>query len=122
MASSLGAKGDLPPQKTGPKRRHQDTVANKGPSLDWFGLAHTPVPIPKALKIPAAREALHNEWAKLEGKQASDIKAVRPKAQVIKEAKTEGRSVHFGSLMELCSIKNSQLGKNNLDLQRSSGV
>ena len=39
------------------------------------------------------------------------MKAVRPKAQVIKEAKAEGRSVHFGSLMELCSIKNSQLGK-----------
>ena len=36
---------------------------------------------------------------------------VGPKAQVIKEAKAGGRSVHFGSLMELCHIKTSQLGK-----------
>ena len=70
-----------------------------------------PIPIPKALKIPAARDSLHDEWAKLEGKHAWDLKAVRPKAQVIKEAKAEGRFVHFGSLMELCSIKNSQLAK-----------
>ena len=72
---------------------------------------HTPVPIPKALKIPDAREALHKEWAKLEGKNAWDLKAVRPKAQVILEAKAGGRGVHFGSLMELCHIKNSQLVK-----------
>ena len=109
--ASLGAKGDLLPQSSGAQRQHQDKVADKGPSLDWFGLVHTPVPIPKALKIPDAREALHKEWDKLEGKNAWDLKAVRPKAQVIKEAKAEGRSVHFGSLMELCNIKNSQLGK-----------
>ncbi len=87
MASSLGAKGDLLPKDRGAGRQHQDKVADKGPSLDWFGLVHTPIPIPKALKVPAAREALHSEWAKLEGKNSWDIKAVRPKAQVIKEAK-----------------------------------
>ena len=40
-----------------------------------------------------------------------DLKAVKPKAKVVAEAKRFGRSVHFGSLMELCHIKNSQLGK-----------
>ena len=40
------------------KRQHQDHAADKGPSENWFGLVHTPVPIPKALKIPEAREAL----------------------------------------------------------------
>ena len=29
----------------------------------------------------------------------------------MKEARADGREVHFGSLMELCSIKNSQLEK-----------
>ena len=29
----------------------------------------------------------------------------------MKEAQADGREVHFGSLMELCSIKNSQLEK-----------
>ena len=112
MAAPLGAKGDLQPKKKrGAQRQHQDKVADKGPSIDWFGLLHTPIPIPKALKVPAAREALHSEWAKLEGKHAWDVKAVRLKAQVTKEAKAEGRSVHFGSLIELCSIRNTQLGK-----------
>ena len=72
---------------------------------------HTPIPIPKALKIPEGREALKAEWDKLEKKTAWDVSRVRPKAQVIAEAKKDGRPVHFGSLMELCSIKNSQLGK-----------
>ena len=57
------------------------------------------MPIPKAFEIPDAREALHKEWDKLEGKNAWHLKAVRPKAQVIKEAKAGGQ------------MKNSQLGK-----------
>ena len=35
---------------------------------------------------------------------------VRPKAEVIAQAKRAGRPVHFGSLMDLCHVKNSQLG------------
>ena len=79
MTSNLGAKGDLLPQDRSAVRQRQDKVADKGPSLDWFGLVHTPSPIPKALKVPAAREAFHSEWAKLEGKCAW---GGRPKAQV----------------------------------------
>ena len=33
------------------------------------------------------------------------LKAVRPEAQVMKEPHADGREVHFGALMELCSIK-----------------
>ena len=108
IASALAA-GDR--ERNDTARAHQDHVANKCPSENWFGLVRTPVPIPKALKIPEAREALKEEWDKLERTTAWNLKAVKPKAQVIAEAKKEGRSVHFGSLMELCSIKNSQLGK-----------
>ena len=36
-------------------------VADKGPIVEWFGLAHTPVPMPKALSIPSAWEASQGE-------------------------------------------------------------
>jgi len=70
LASNLAEGGNLQSKDATVPRQHQDKVADKGPSLDWFGLAHTPIPIPKALKIPAAREALQGEWAKLEGKNS----------------------------------------------------
>ncbi len=109
MASPRGEKENLEPKNEETRRQHQDKVADKGPSLDWFGLAHTPIPIPKALKVPAAREALHSEWAKLESKNSCDVKAVRPKAEVIKEAKAEGRSVHFGSLRSYAVLRTASL-------------
>ena len=48
-------------QTAGAERQHQDHTADKGPSENWFGLVHTPVPIPKALKNPEARDALGKE-------------------------------------------------------------
>ena len=71
-------------------------------SEEWFALVHTPVPIPKALTIPDAKKALDKAW---------DVSKVRPKAEVIAQAKRAGRPVHFGSLMDLCHVKNSQLEK-----------
>ena len=103
--------------KTTPSRHnsHQERVAPRGAqppvTSEWYSCVHTPVPIPKALTIPEAREALEAEWAKLEAKKAWDITKVRPKAEVIREAKATGRTIHFGSLMDLCHLKNSQLGE-----------
>ena len=37
--------------------------------------------------------------------------AVMPKAEVMAESQATGIPAHFGSLMDLCHIKNSQLGK-----------
>jgi hypothetical protein len=39
-------------------------------SEDWLDFVHTPLPIPKALKIPDARKTLEAEWEKLERKVA----------------------------------------------------
>ena len=36
---------------------------------------------------------------------------MQPKAKVIRDAKARGVPAHFGSLMDLCHIKNSQMGK-----------
>merc|ERR1711963_357674 len=63
------------------------------------------------MKIKKAREALEAEWSKLEKRKAWDITRVQPKAKVIADAKAANRPVHFGSLMDLCHIKNSQMGK-----------
>jgi hypothetical protein len=93
-------------------RPHQDHIASKGHSSEeWFSCVHTPVPISKALKIPDAKAALEKEWSKLDNKTAWDVSKVQPRAEVISRAKRLGKPVHFGSLMDLCHVKNSQLGQ-----------
>jgi len=94
------------------KSKHVEKIASRGHiSEEWFACVHTPLPIPKAMKIPGAKEALSKEWGKLEAKTAWDVTKVRAKKDVIREAKAAKKSVHFGSLMELCHIKNSQMGE-----------
>ena len=80
-------------------------------SQTYFGLVHTPVDIHKAMQIPDAKKALVEEWTKLVTRGAWDVRKVRARAEVEKEAISAGKPAHFGSLMDLCHIKNSQLGK-----------
>ena len=40
---------------------------------------------------------------------AWNLTKVRSKKEVIDEARTKGAKVHFASLMDLCSLKNSEL-------------
>ena len=47
------------------EREHQDRVAAPGGSYDYYAMVHTPIPIPKANKIPEAKKALDEEWHKL---------------------------------------------------------
>ena len=49
------------------------------------------------------------EWEKLEKIPAWDLTKVRSESEVIDEARTKGRKVHFASLMDLCHLKNSEL-------------
>ena len=44
---------------------------------------------------------------------AWQLTKVRNKRDVIDEARTRGRKVHFASLMDLCHLKNSELGSQN---------
>jgi len=91
---------------------HVEHVAPRGhASEEWFACVHTPLAIPKVLKIPAAKDALEAEWNKLETKKAWDISKVAPKAKVVRDARSRGVHVHFGQLMDLCHIKNSQMGE-----------
>ena len=42
---------------------HEDHIAGKGEnSLQHYNLVHKFIPMPHALKIPAAKAAVDNEW------------------------------------------------------------
>ena len=89
---------------------HEDHVAGKGDhSVQQYNLVHKIVPMPQAMKIPAAKAAAHKEWEKLEKIPAWNLTKVRSKQEVIDEARTKGVKVHVASLMDICRLKNAEL-------------
>ena len=89
---------------------HEDHIAGKGEnSLQHYNLVHKFIPMPQALKIPAAKAAVDKEWEKLEKISAWNLTKVKSKKQVIDEARTSGATVHFASLMDICHLKNAEL-------------
>ena len=72
-------------------------------------LVHKFIPMPQAMKIPAAKAAVDKEWENLEKISAWNLTKVRSKKQVIDEARTSGAKVHFASLMDICHLKNAEL-------------
>ena len=89
---------------------HEDHIAGKGDnSLQLYNLVHKFIPMPQAMKIPAAKAAVDKEWEKLEKIPAWDLTKVRSKSEVIDEARTKGAKVHFASLMDICHLKNAEL-------------
>ena len=89
---------------------HEDHIAGKGNnSLQHYNLVHKVIPMPQAIKIPAAKAAVDKEWEKLEKISAWNLTKVRSKKEVIDEAKTSGATVHFASLMDTCHLKNAEL-------------
>ena len=102
-------------------KHHEDHIAGKGDnSLQYCNLVHKFIPMPQALKIPAAKAAVDKEWEKLEKIPAWDLTKVRSKKEVIDEARTKGAKVHFASLMDNCHFKNAELETNAPKIQRSS--
>ena len=107
-------------------RKHQDHIADAGTmSESFYGMVHKPIQAYK--KIKKAKDAVDEEWEKLEGKRerkngkksiAWDVKAVKPRAEVEKRARDKGIVVHFGELMALCHLKNAELAE---FLQRYKG-
>ena len=89
---------------------HEDHIAGKGEnSLQHYNLVHKFVPVPQAMKIPAAKAAVDKEWEKLEKISAWNLTKVKSKKKVIDEAKTSGATVHFASLVDKCHLKNAEL-------------
>ena len=70
-------------------RPHQERVSPQGThSVDFYGLIHAP--IHNYHQIPEAKQALEGEWEKLEKIPAWDMKGVRSKAEVRKNAQKTG--------------------------------
>ena len=89
---------------------HEDHIAGKGPfSLQHHNLVHQFIPMPQAMKIPAAKAAVDKEWENLEKISAWNLTKVKSKKEVIDEARTSGAKVHFASLMDICHLKNAEL-------------
>ena len=89
---------------------HEDHIAGKGEnSLQHYHSVHKFIPMPQAMKIPAAIAAVDKEWEKLENISAWNLAKVKSKKQVIDEARTAGATVHFASLMNICQLKNAEL-------------
>ena len=100
---------------------HEDHVAGRGDnSLQHYNLIHKFIPMPQAMKLPAAKAAVEKEWEKLEKIQAWNLTKVRNKSEVIDEARTKGAKVHFASLMDICHLKNAELETKQKKIQRSS--
>ena len=89
---------------------HEDHIAGKGEnSLQHYNLVHKFIPMPQAMKFPAAKAAVDKEWEKLEKILAWNLTKVRSMKEVIDEARTSGATVHFASLMDICHLKNAEL-------------
>ena len=89
---------------------HEDHIAGKGEnSLQHYNLVHKFIPMPQAMKIPAAKAAVDKEWEKLEKISAWNLTKVKSKKEVIDEARASGATVHFASLMDICHLKNGEL-------------
>ena len=68
---------------------HEDHIAGKGEnSLQHYNLVHKFIPMPQAMKIPAAKAAVDKEWEKLEKISAWNLTKVKSKKKVIDEART----------------------------------
>ena len=77
---------------------HEDHIAGKGGnSLQHYNLVHKFIPMPQAMKIPAAKAAVDKDWEKLEKISAWNLAKVKSKKQVIDEARASGSPVHFAS-------------------------
>ena len=92
------------------ERIHEEHIAGKGPnSVFHYNLVLKFVPMPQLMKIPDAKAAVDTEWTKFETIPAWDVKKVKSKKRVMKEAPKNNNKVHFGSLMDSCHLKNSEL-------------
>ena len=67
------------------------------------------IPARKAREIPEACETMDNEWNRLDSAPCWDKDAVAESVQVAQEAKEQGETIGFLDLMELFTLKGSEL-------------
>ena len=66
------------------QHHHKDHIAGKGEnSLQHYNLVHKFIPMPQAMKIPAAKAAVDKEWENLKKISAWNLTKVKSKKEVI---------------------------------------
>ena len=102
------------PENTGArrsvKRQHTDHIAEYLGSLH-YSLGHNPVSVQEAVKIPDAKAAVDKEWNQFKTIPALDVKKVRPKFEVIRQARKDWKPVRFANLLDLCHMMKAELAK-----------
>ena len=91
-------------------KNHEDHIAGKGfTSMTHYNLVHKFIPMPQAMKIADAKVAVDKKWKKLETIPARDLEKVKIKREVNLEAQRDKKKVHFGTLMDICHLKNAEI-------------
>ena len=90
---------------------HLDHKAGKGiNSLTRNNLVHKFIPLPKAMKIQDAKAAVDKRMGGTrENTGMAADESQMQKKEVIAEARREGQTVQFASLMYLCHLRNLEL-------------
>ena len=79
-------------------------------SLQHYNLVHKFIPMPQAMKIPAAKAAVDKEWEKLvKFRRWTWQKSKVRKRWSMKQGRRALQLVRFASLMDICHLKNAEL-------------
>ena len=95
-----------------PNHREDHITGKEDNSLQHYSLVHKFIPMPQAIKIPAAKSS--------SGQGMGCESEVRK--EVIDEARMSGATVHFASLMDICHLKSAELETKAPKIQRSSCI
>ena len=101
---------------------HEDHIAGKGNnSLKHYTLVHKFIPMPQAMKIPAAEAAVDKEWEKLEKISAWNLTDKSQKQERgDRWSKDEGRKSSFRLTDGHVSFEECRIGGKTPKIQRSS--
>ena len=82
-------------------------TAGKGDnSLQHYNVVHNFIPVPQAMKIPAAKAAVDKKNGENFGVEPDQS---QKQGRGDDGARTSGAKVHFSSLMDICHLKNAEL-------------
>ena len=96
--------------ESSPPKDHEDHVAERGfDSMSHKNLVHEFVFVAQAKKIPDAKTAVDQEWEEFEKLPAWRLSKIKSIREVILEAQSEKKKVHFAILMDICHVKNAEL-------------
>ena len=99
---------------------HEDHIAGRGEnSLQHYNLVHKFIPMPQAMKMPAAKAAVDKEWEKLEKISAWNLTSQK-KEKCDRWSKDEGRKSSFCLTDGHLSFEECWIGGNAPKIQRSS--